>query len=54
MLSSFSFDWNQAMADFLRVAIAFIFALPIAWERARGERNIGLRTFPIVAIASCG
>jgi len=28
--------------------------LPIAWEREQSSRLIGLRTFPIVAVASCG
>ena len=50
----FTFDWNQSLVDFIRVAIAFVLALPIGWERIRSRRHIGLRTFPIVAIASCG
>jgi putative Mg2+ transporter-C (MgtC) family protein len=50
----FTFDWNQSLVDFIRVAIAFVLALPIAWERIHSRRRIGLRTFPIVAIASCG
>lgn len=50
----FTFDWNQSLVDFIRVAIAFMLALPIGWERIRSRRHIGLRTFPIVAIASCG
>ena len=29
-------------------------ALPIGWDREREERSAGLRTFPLVAIASCG
>ncbi len=34
--------------------MAFILAFPIGWERGRGRQSIGLRTFPIVAMASCG
>jgi len=34
--------------------VAFILAVPIGWNRARAERSAGLRTFPLVAIASCG
>ncbi|MBY3307590.1 MgtC/SapB family protein [Rhizobium laguerreae] len=34
--------------------IAYILALPIAWDRERNERSAGLRTFPLVAIAACG
>lgn len=32
---------------------AFIFALPIGWERQEAARPAGIRTFPIVALASC-
>ena len=38
----------------MRVAISFALAIPIGWERHESERNLGLRTFPIVAMASCG
>jgi len=53
-MEAFSFDWSQALTDFIRVLIAFALALPIGWERAVRSRSIGLRTFPIVAMASCG
>lgn len=33
---------------------AYLLALPIGWNRERGERSAGLRTFPLVAVASCG
>lgn len=35
------------------MAIAYLFALPIGWNREREERSAGLRTFPIVAVACC-
>lgn len=34
--------------------IAYALALPMAWDREQTERGAGLRTFPLVAIASCG
>jgi putative Mg2+ transporter-C (MgtC) family protein len=34
--------------------IAYVIALPIALDRERATRSAGLRTFPIVAMASCG
>lgn len=34
--------------------IAFIIALPIGWNREKETRSMGLRTFPLVAISSCG
>ena len=33
---------------------AYLLALPIGWNREREERSAGLRTFPLVAVASCG
>ena len=54
-LNSFTWDWNQVFADFLRITIAFGLALPIAGYRYHDPgRNTGFRTFPIVAMASCG
>ncbi len=54
LIEAFSFDWKQTLVDFLRVALAFVLAVPIGWERHKSERNLGLRTFPIVAMAACG
>jgi len=51
---TFSIDWHMALEDLLRVVIAFALALPIGWERHKSGRNLGLRTFPIVAIGACG
>jgi putative Mg2+ transporter-C (MgtC) family protein len=36
------------------LAIAYLLALPIGWDREREDRSAGLRTFPLVALASCG
>ena len=36
------------------MAMAYILALPIAWDREKSVRSAGLRTFPLVAVASCG
>lgn len=54
LFDAFSFDWKQTLVDFLRVAMAFVLAIPIGWERHKSERSLGLRTFPIVAMAACG
>jgi putative Mg2+ transporter-C (MgtC) family protein len=34
--------------------IAYALAFPIGWNRESEERSAGLRTFPLVAVASCG
>ena len=36
------------------LAVAYLLALPIGWNRESEERSAGLRTFPLVAVASCG
>jgi putative Mg2+ transporter-C (MgtC) family protein len=36
------------------LCIAYVLAFPIGWDREREERSAGLRTFPLVAVASCG
>lgn len=54
LFEAFSFDWRLVVVNLLLVLIAFVLALPIGWERHKSERNLGLRTFPIVAMASCG
>ena len=54
LFASFNFDWSLVLTDFVRIALAFVLALPIAWERRQSPRSLGLRTFPIVAVASCG
>ena len=46
--------WNDSFDHLVHLLVAFILALLIGWNRARAERSAGLRTFPLVAIASCG
>jgi putative Mg2+ transporter-C (MgtC) family protein len=36
------------------LAVAYLLALPIGWNREKAERSAGLRTFPLVALATCG
>ncbi len=47
-------DWWQIGANLLSVGAAYLLALPIGWEREQNSRSAGLRTFPLVAVASCG
>lgn len=54
LYESFSFDWKLMLVNFVRLAVAFALAIPVGWERHESERNLGLRTFPIVAIGACG
>lgn len=38
----------------LSLAGAYVLAVPIGWDREKAARSAGLRTFPLVAMASCG
>src|SRR6266851_1247252 len=40
-------------AQLLKVAIAYVLALPTGWERFKHDRSAGLRTLPLVSQASC-
>ncbi|QCI68836.1 MgtC/SapB family protein [Phreatobacter stygius] len=51
ILSSGQFDLAPHV---VALAIAYLLALPIGWDREKEERSAGLRTFPLVAIACCG
>lgn len=47
-------DWQRFFGPLLKLSGAFLLALPVAWERERSTRIMGLRTFSLVAVASCG
>ena len=46
--------WGDSPDHLVHLVVAFVLALPIGWHRAREEQSGGLRTFPLVAMASCG
>ncbi|ODU19492.1 MULTISPECIES: MgtC/SapB family protein [Sphingomonadaceae] len=47
-------SWSEALTHIFSLAIAYALALPVGWDREKDERSAGIRTFPLVAIASCG
>lgn len=49
-----SLDFDAVLKNLIILGVAYVLALPIGWNREREERSAGLRTFPLVAIASCG
>ena len=49
-----SIDWFQVLSHLVRLGLACLLALPIAWDREKQARSLGLRTFPLVAMASTG
>jgi putative Mg2+ transporter-C (MgtC) family protein len=48
------FESLRVLPHVAALAFAYVLALPIGWDRERNERSAGLRTFPLVAVASCG
>ena len=38
----------------MQVGIAYVLTALIGWNREREEHNVGIRSFPIVGMASCG
>lgn len=47
-------EWQLVWLNTVNMGIAYVLALPIAWNRETHTRSAGLRTFPLVSIAACG
>ena len=47
-------DLGLIVKNLALIAVSFALAFPVGWEREVSERSAGLRTFPLVAMASCG
>lgn len=52
-LLDLNIDLSQIFYHLYQISIAFLLALPIALNRENAAHGAGLRTFPLVAIASC-
>ncbi|HSH84666.1 MAG TPA: MgtC/SapB family protein [Guyparkeria sp.] len=50
---TFDIDWASIYWNLTFLAAAYVLALPVGFERERHSRSAGLRTFPLVAVASC-
>ncbi len=51
---TFEFNWTLVAQHLVELILAYLLAIPIAWDRETRERTAGLRTFPLVAVAACG
>ena len=47
-------DGQLVLDHLVHLVIAYLLALPIGWEREMSKRQFGLRTFPLVAVVTCG
>jgi putative Mg2+ transporter-C (MgtC) family protein len=45
--------WREILANFLHVGLAYLLTALIGWDRERQAHSAGIRTFPIVGMASC-
>ncbi len=54
MLELLGSDRFEVLPHLGPLVVAYLLALPIGWNREKAERSAGIRTFPLVAIASCG
>ena len=50
----FNPDWSAITSNLVHLGIAYLLAIPIAWNREKYSRSAGLRTFPMVAMSTCG
>lgn len=53
-VSGFALDRFNIGVHVVALAASFALAVPIGWDREKRARSAGLRTFPLVALASCG
>ena len=54
MLALFTLDGSQPWVSLGRILLSYLLTMPIGWEQEREAHSVGVRTFPLVAIASCG
>ena len=52
--SAFGAQPFDVIPHFVAMLTAYVLAFPIGWNREVEERSAGLRTFPLVAVATCG
>ena len=45
---------QEAWKDLLHIGLAYVLTAVIGWDREKEAHSAGLRTFPIVGMASCG
>jgi len=47
-------DWWQILQHLYHLLISYALALPIGLDREFSSKHFGMRTFPLVAVVSCG
>jgi putative Mg2+ transporter-C (MgtC) family protein len=49
-----SLVWQDIWQNFAHIAIAYVLTVSIGWQSEREAHSAGVRTFPLVGMASCG
>jgi putative Mg2+ transporter-C (MgtC) family protein len=47
-------DWSADLQGMAKLAGAYLLALPVGIHREKESHSVGIRTIPVVAMASCG
>ena len=47
-------QWHQISQPAMRIGLTYVLTATIGWQREQEEHSAGVRTFPIVGMASCG
>ena len=47
-------DWQLVLRHLTQIAVAYALAIPLGLDREGRRSGAGLRTFPLVAVGSCG
>lgn len=49
----FDLEWDKMLTHSVQMVIAFLLVLPVGYNRENSKNSLGLRTFPLVSLASC-
>jgi len=47
------FEWWTMLTTLIYIATAYFLSLPIGWNREMVQKSAGIRTFPLIAVATC-
>ncbi len=48
-----NFEWWTVLSSFIYIGTAYLLTLPIGWDREQRQKSAGVRTFPLIAVATC-
>lgn len=47
------FDLEVAGSSLIFITVAYVLSLPVGWDREKKDRSAGIRTFPLIGVATC-